>query len=98
MHYQPLLINDGLRTVLAELENHLVIHFNWTAVEQVFEDEKNDQVSFKLYLFYKEKSFFSSDWEISGAVNEYEPETLFLKSEGGFGKKKKFDDFFEQHV
>lgn len=94
MYYQILPINKNLRAVLKELENYLGIELDEAEIQQVFEDEKNDKVSFKEYSFYKERSFFFPDWEISGAVDEYEPEILFLKSNGGFGKKKKFDEFF----
>ena len=58
---------------------------------------KNDQVSYKAYLFYQAPCFIFDAWTITGAVEEYEADTLFLKSEGGIGKRTKFEDFFANH-
>lgn len=98
MHYQILNINENLRLILSELEVYFGIELNKAEIEQVFEDAQNDLVSYKTYIFYKASNFFFPDWEISGAVEEYEPETLFLKSSGGFGKKKEFDYFFANRL
>ncbi|WP_141765611.1 hypothetical protein [Hymenobacter coccineus] len=87
-----------MRLTLAELESFFEIKLDLEEINRVFDDAENDQLSFKYYIFYKEKGFLLPNWEISGAVDEHEPETLFLKSIGGFGKRKRFDIFFERNA
>jgi hypothetical protein len=94
MVYQILQIDERLRVLLAELEIYLGIKLNQAEVNRIYEEKRTDAVSFKSYTFYHKKNYFFPDWEITGAVDEYEPETLFLKSNGGLGKKRKFEEFF----
>ncbi|UOQ51899.1 hypothetical protein [Hymenobacter cellulosivorans] len=95
--FQVLLIDEKLRNTLAQLQAFLGVRFDQAEIEQVFIDAETDQVSFKTYSFYRTSSFWNAAWTITGAVDEYEPETLFLKSSGGIGKRKKFDLFFANY-
>ncbi len=97
MDYQILLINDKLHLVLAELESFLDITLDEETVSRIFEDVENNQISYKTYTLYKKAHWLLPTWEITGA-EEYEPETLFLKSSGGLGKRKRFDTFFANQL
>ncbi|PJJ60629.1 hypothetical protein [Hymenobacter chitinivorans] len=92
--YRIFLNEEKLRTTFQELQSFLGIVFDQSEVERLFNNAEEDQVSFKTYLFYKKPSLIFKDWTITGIVDEYEPETLFLKSNGGFSKQKRFDNFF----
>ena len=94
MQQHSLLIDQSLRATFDKLQAFLGIVFNQEEVEQVFLDAQHDQISFKYYTFYAANSIFFPKWEVTGAVGEYEPETLFLQSSGGFGKRKRFEQFF----
>ncbi|AWM32451.1 hypothetical protein [Hymenobacter nivis] len=94
MEHHVLLINDKLRQVLVDLESYFSINLNSEVIDKVFKDAEHDQVSYKTYVFYRESHWLFPTWEITGAVEEYEPETLLIESNGGFGKRKKFDEFF----
>jgi hypothetical protein len=94
MDYQILSINEKLRFTLKELEIYFGIELDQREVERVFDDAENDQVSYKTCVFYQKANFFFPTWEISATVEEYGPENLLLKSSSGFGKKRKFEEFF----
>ncbi len=94
MGHQVLVINDKQQQVFTDLESYFGIKLDSGVIDKVFKDVEHDQVSYKTYAFYKESHWLFPTWEITGAVEEYEPETLLIKSNGGFGKRKKFDEFF----
>ncbi|WP_046242330.1 hypothetical protein [Hymenobacter terrenus] len=96
MVFRILFIDEKLRLTLLELETFFRIKLDKAEIERVFVDAENDQISNKNYRFYQERSLFFP-WKILGVVDEYEPDTLFLQSSGGFGKNKKFEDFFARH-
>ncbi|NVO85265.1 hypothetical protein [Hymenobacter terrestris] len=96
--YQSLFIDEDLRVTFNRLQSFLGIVFDQEEIEQVFFDAEHDQISFKYYTFYTADSVFFPEWEVTGAVSEYEPETLFLQSSGGFGERKRFEQFFSDRT
>jgi hypothetical protein len=70
-------IDDGLRFVFFGLECALSIALCPLETERVFRDERADQVSAKAYTFYE-----SPMLRVFGRVDEYEPESLFVRIEG----------------
>jgi hypothetical protein len=71
-----LLIDDTLRFALFGLECALNVEFNPAAVETVFADAYSNQRSPKEYTFWS-----ASTLRVTGQVDDYEPETLWLQVE-----------------
>ncbi|OWP62080.1 hypothetical protein CDA63_16020 [Hymenobacter amundsenii] len=96
--FRSLFIDESLRLTFDKLQAFLGVVFNQEEIEQVFFDAEHDLVSFKYYTFYTANGVLFPKWEVTGAVGEYEPETLFLQSSGGFGKRKHFEQFFSDRT
>gem|GEM_PF-2735220 len=94
MQRQLLLVNQQLRSILEELQLVLGAVFDQAEIERLFFEVENDQVSPKTYLFYQFSHWFFKDWAITGTVEAYEPETVFIEIQGSASKRRKFDTFF----
>ncbi len=70
-------IDHGLRFVLLGLECAFGVSFAAAECERVFRDAESDQVSAKQYEFYSSPSL-----SISGRVDEYEPEEIWISAKG----------------
>jgi hypothetical protein len=70
-------IDNGLRFVFFGLEVAMGIYFSGVECERVFTDSEEDQVSAKRYLFHTSPSVV-----VTGRVDDYEPETIWLRIEG----------------
>lgn len=70
-------IDMQLRYALFGLECALGVSFSGTEWERVFRDAELDQVSVKEYLFFE-----SSSLTVTGRVDAYEPESIWLRIEG----------------
>ena len=75
-----LLIDTRLRFALFGLECALGVSFLGAECERVFRDADEDHVSAKRYTF-----FASSRLRVTGKVDEYEPESVCVRVEGGRG-------------
>ena len=94
-----LLVDVNLRSTFAKLENVFNIKINQAEVNRIFHDYENAPVSSsKTYTFYKETFLLIPTWKITGIVDEHEPETIFLMSQGGFGRRKTVPKFFKRYV
>jgi hypothetical protein len=71
-------IDEGLRFALFGLECALGVEFSVREVERVFRDVRNDQVARREYRF-----FDGNHLRVTGVVEEYEPESIWLDVEGG---------------
>lgn len=67
-------IDLELRFILFGLQMVLGVPFSGQEMERVFNDSIADQISAKDYLFYE-----SGGIAVAGYVDEYEPETIFLR-------------------
>jgi len=70
-------IDLTLRFILFGLECASCIILSAPEMERVFREATEDHVSAKEYVFYR-----SPDLSITGRVDEYEPETVWLRIEG----------------
>jgi hypothetical protein len=70
-------IDMQLRYALFGLECALGVSFSGTEWERVFRDAELDQVSVKEYLFFE-----SSSLTVTGRVDAYESESIWLRIEG----------------
>lgn len=70
-------IDMQLRYALFGLECALGVSFSGTEWERVFRDAELDQVSGKEYLFFE-----SSSLTVTGRVDAYESESIWLRIEG----------------
>lgn len=70
-------IDMQLRYALFGLECALGVSFSGTEWERVFRDAELNRVSAKQYLFFE-----SPQLKVTGQVNEYEPESIWLRIEG----------------
>ena len=79
------IIGEKLRDFLRCLTSALEVPFPDQELERVFQDSEADQVSQKSYCFVS-----SNDLNMSGMVEEYEPETIWIQVQGGSAKEKAF--------
>lgn len=77
---EMLVIDHRLRFALFGLECALGVSFAGAECERVFRDAAEDQVSAKRYSFFE-----SPRMSITGRVDEYEPESLWVRIEGDRG-------------
>ena len=75
-----LTIDMRLRFTLFGLECALGVSFDGGECERVFRDAAEDQVTVKCYTF-----FTSPRLSVTGRVDEYEPESVWLRAEGKRG-------------
>ena len=76
-------IDMSLRFALFGLECALGVSFSGAESERVFRDTNKDHVSAKQY------AFFESPWlSVTGRVDEYEPESLWVRVEGCRGGRE----------
>lgn len=80
---EQLPIDLRLRFALFGLECVLGVSFSGAECERVFRDAKGDQVSAKRYTF-----FTSPRLAVTGRVDEYEPESIWIRVEGGKGNSE----------
>jgi hypothetical protein len=73
-------IDLRLRFALFGLECALGVSFAGAECERVFRDAVEDQVSAKRYAFFE-----SPRLSVTGRVDEYEPESVWVRVEGGRG-------------
>jgi len=73
-------IDTTLRFALFGLECALGISFNGVECERIFREAVEDQVSAKNYLLFESRRLV-----VSGRVDEYEPESIWLRVQGDFG-------------
>lgn len=66
-------IAEQLRTCLSKLELLLDVQFDSSEIERVFSDSIADQTSQKQYCFFESRRM-----QVKGAVDDYEPETIWL--------------------
>lgn len=59
--------------------------FSATEIDRVFKDAEEDQVSPKSYFFYDSKKL-----QVTGTVDHYEPETIWIRIRGPSSKEKAF--------
>ena len=71
------LIGPTFRAVLKSLEEALGVRFLEVELERVVADAEADQVSPKHYVFFR-----SPGLSVSGIVDEYEPETVWIEVTG----------------
>ena len=83
-------IDDRLRLILFGLQCLMGVSFQRKAIEKIFYDSENDQVSAKQYLLCKNKSVV-----ISGQVVEYEPESILLSISSKTIDQLKLDEIVE---
>jgi hypothetical protein len=69
-----------LRFALFGLECALGVSFAGAECERVFRDAAEDQVSAKRYTFFESPCLI-----VSGRVDEHEPESVWVRVEGGRG-------------
>ena len=74
---EAITIDNGLRFVFFGLEVAMCVYFSGVECERVFTDSDEDQVSAKKYLFHTSPSFV-----VTGRVDDYESETIWLRIEG----------------
>lgn len=70
-------IDTTLRFALFGLECALGVSFSGIECERVFRDAAEDQVSAKQYVLFESPRFV-----VSGRVDEYEPESIWLRVQG----------------
>jgi len=75
-----LIIDLKLRLALYGLECALGVSFDVVQCERIFHDAANNQVDVKQYVLYN-----SSTLIVSGRVDDYEPESIWLHVEGVTG-------------
>ena len=80
-------IDERLRFLLFGLEVTLGISLNAFEFERVFEDSVTDQVSTKHYSLYSSPGLL-----ISADVEEYEPDSVWLKIEGIPGLEERLSE------
>lgn len=73
-----LVIDDRLRFVLFGIQSAVGRWFPGKVIEQIFRDSANDQVSQKSYVL-----FDSPDLQVFGAVEEHEPESVWITVRSG---------------
>lgn len=88
---QLLSIDEALRFVLFGLECTLDVELNPAIVEQVFSDTEADAVSAKRYAFWS-----GPGMEVTGHVQEYEPESLWLTIQSQRVHKPSLSDIVER--
>ena len=91
-----LVIDEGLRNILYNLETYLSINFDEVVVNKVFTDSEAQAQAGEetCYTLYKSSNSWFA-WVIEGIVEEYEPETIWLQSRFGFCRQKQFEAFFK---
>jgi len=77
-------IDTTLRFALFGLECALGVTFNAAECERVFRDATVNQMSSKQYVLFE-----SSRFNVSGRVDEYEPESIWLRVQGELGVVEK---------
>ncbi len=77
---EHLCIGLRLRFALFGLECALGVSFDGAECERVFRDAAEDHISAKQYTFYG-----SARLAVTGRVDEYEPDSLWLRVEGNHG-------------
>ncbi len=77
MAEEVLVIDNRLRYTLFGLECALGISFSTAECERVFHDATCDQVFAKNYVF-----FASSKHAVTGRVDEYEPDSIWIQLKG----------------
>lgn len=80
---QLLTIDLRLRFALFGLECALGVTFSGVECERVFRDAAADQVSAKKYVFHE-----SSNLVVTGRVEEYEPDSVWLRVGGRTGVRE----------
>jgi len=85
------LIDGSLRFALFGLECALSVEFSVTEVERVFRDSKADQVSAKEYVLCE-----SGNLRVSGLVDAYEPESIWIHVEGSRIEQADLEGLFER--
>ena len=77
---EVLTIDHRLQFALFGLECALGVSFAGAECVRVFREAAKDQVSAKRYTFFE-----SPRLNVTGSVGEYEPESIWLRVEGGRG-------------
>jgi hypothetical protein len=77
---ERLTIDLRLRFALFGLECALGVSFDGAECERVFRDAAENQVSAKRYAFFESPRLL-----VTGRVDEYEPESVWVRVEGGRG-------------
>jgi len=77
-----LIIDMRLRFALFGLECALGVSFAGAECERAFRDAAEDQVSAKRYTFFE-----SPRLSVTGRVDEYEPESMWVQVQGGRGSR-----------
>ncbi len=85
------LIDATLRLALFGLECALRVEFSVREIERVFQDEREDQQSAKEYTF-----FDAGGVRVSGSVDEYEPESIWLRIESPQVSQAFLDNLLER--
>ena len=88
---QLLSINESFRFILFGLECALDAELNPSVLEQVFSDAENDMVSEKRYTFWSGPSV-----EVTGHIEGYEPESLWLMVRSRQGCKPSLSEIAER--
>jgi hypothetical protein len=73
----PVLIDHQLRFVFFGLEQFFGVTFSAMECEKVFDDAIFDQTSAKRYCFCESPRFY-----VSGRVDDYEPDQIWLETQG----------------
>jgi hypothetical protein len=84
-------IDARLRFALFGLECSLVVEFVVTDVERIFHDAVADPVSAKEYHLFERNGT-----RVTGHVDEYEPEGIWIRIEGGPVAHARLDEVFER--
>ena len=84
-------IDDSLRFALFGLECMLGVEFIVNEVERIFRDAQADQVSVKEYRLCERGAL-----RVSGLVEEYEPDSIWIHVEGGSIGQARLDELFER--
>lgn len=77
MQQHLLVIDHRLRRFFSMLSDALKISVVESEIDRVFADAERDQVSQKSYCFVE-----SNTWSLTGLVEEYEPETIWIRLSG----------------
>jgi len=73
-------IDDNLLIIFKEIEKYFVIELDKAIIEKIFKEAEEDQVSEKKYLLFQgKKKFISRNLVIEGTVDDYEPESIWIK-------------------
>lgn len=76
-------INTTLRFALFGLECAIGISFNGVECERIFREAAENQVTAKQYVLFESRRLI-----VEGRVDEYEPESIWLRVQGELGIAK----------